>query len=115
LTNAALILFGTREALGHFLAQSEVIFEYRSSDTTGPAQQREEFRQGFFSYYENLWTLINLRNDKQHFQDGLFVWDILTFNEGAVREAILNAVSHRGLPSGWICLCASVPPTPGGC
>jgi ATP-dependent DNA helicase RecG len=95
LTNAALILFGTREALGRFLAQSEVIFEYRSTDATGPAQQREEFRQGFFSYYDDLWKLINLRNDRQHFQDGLFVWDIPTFNESAVREAILNGVSHR--------------------
>ncbi len=94
-TNAALILFGKKEVLGRHLAQSEVIFEYRSTDATGPAQQREEFRMGFFSYYESLWNLINLRNDKQHFQDGLFVWDILTFNERAVREAILNAVSHR--------------------
>ena len=95
LTYAALILFGTREALGLHLPQAEVIFEYRSSDATGPAQQREEFRQSFFSFYDELWRLINLRNDKQHFQDGLFVWDIPTFNEGAVREAILNAVSHR--------------------
>ena len=95
LTYAALILFGTRETLGQYLAQAEVIFEYRSSDTTGPAQYRHEFRQGFFSLYEELWKLINLRNDRQHFQDGLFIWDILTFNEGAVREAILNAVSHR--------------------
>jgi ATP-dependent DNA helicase RecG len=39
--------------------------------------------------------LINLRNDKQHYQDGLFMLDIPTFNEGAVREAILNAVAHR--------------------
>ncbi len=95
LTYASLILFGTREALGGHLAQAEVIFEYRSSDATGPAQHRHEFRQGFFSFYEELWKLINLRNDRQHFQDGLFIWDILTFNEGAVREAILNAVSHR--------------------
>jgi ATP-dependent DNA helicase RecG len=95
LTYAALILFGTREALGRLLPQSEVIFEYRSSDVTGPAQQREEFRQGFFSFYEDLWTLINKRNDLQHFKDGFFIWDIPTFNEGAVREAVLNAVSHR--------------------
>ncbi|MBI5634979.1 MAG: putative DNA binding domain-containing protein [Nitrospirae bacterium] len=95
LTYAALILFASRVAMGRFLSQSEIIFEYRSTDATGPAQQREEFRQGFFACYEDLWKLINLRNDKQHFQDGLFVWDILTFNEGAVREAILNAVSHR--------------------
>lgn len=95
LTYAALILFGTRSALGRHLAQSEVVFEYRAGDATGPAQQREEFREGFFCFYEKLWKLINLRNDKQHYQDGLFVWDIQTFNEGAAREAILNAVSHR--------------------
>lgn len=94
-TFAALILFGTKRALGRCLAQAEVIFEYRSSDATGPAQQRLEFRQGFFSFYDELWNQINLRNDLQHFQDGLFIWDIPTFNEAAVREVILNAISHR--------------------
>jgi len=95
LTYAALILFGTRKALGRHLAQSEIIFEYRSSDASGPAQQRKEFRQGFFSFYDELWKLINLRNDIQHFQSGLFVLDIPTFSERVVREAVLNAVSHR--------------------
>jgi ATP-dependent DNA helicase RecG len=95
LTYAALILFGTRKALGKYLAQSEVIFEYRSSDASGPAQQRVEFRQGFFSFYDEVWNLVNLRNDIQHFQSGLFVLDIPTFSERPVREAILNAVSHR--------------------
>lgn len=37
LTFAALILFGSREALGGFLAQAELVFEYRSSDASGPA------------------------------------------------------------------------------
>ena len=95
ITYAALVLFGTHEALGRFLGQSEVIFEYRSSEATGPAQQREEFRRGFFSYYERLWELVNLRNDIHHYQDGLFLMDIPTFDERVVREAILNAVSHR--------------------
>lgn len=94
-TYAALVLFGTREALGRFLAQAEVIFEYRPSETAGPAAQRIEYRQGFFSFYEDLWSVINLRNDLQHYQDGLFVCDIPTFAERPVREAILNAVSHR--------------------
>ena len=75
LTYAALILFGSRAALGKHLGQSEVIFEYRSSEASGPAQQRKDFRQGFFSFYEELWSLINLRNDLQHYQDGLFVLD----------------------------------------
>ena len=95
LTYSALILFGTRKALGKYLAQAEVIFEYRASDSSGPAQQREEFHRGFFSFYDKLWDLINLRNDIQHFQSGLFVLDIPTFSERVVREAVLNAVSHR--------------------
>ncbi|MDR0947975.1 MAG: HTH domain-containing protein, partial [Lachnospiraceae bacterium] len=92
---AALILFGTSEALRRLLAQSEVIFEYRPTNRPGPAAAREEFREGFFLYFDKLWQLINLRNDKLHYQEGFFVFDILAYNERVVREAILNAVSHR--------------------
>ncbi|MCE5340278.1 MAG: putative DNA binding domain-containing protein [Planctomycetaceae bacterium] len=95
ITYAALILMGTRQALGKYLAQSEIVFEYRSNNIAGPANQREEFREGFLLCYNRLWELINLRNDIQHYQDGLFMQDIPTFSEGSVREAILNAVSHR--------------------
>jgi ATP-dependent DNA helicase RecG len=94
-TYAALILFGTRPALGKCLAQAEIIFEYRSSETSIPYQQREEFRQGFFGILDELWNLVNLRNEVQAYQDGLFVRQIPTFNERVVREAILNAVTHR--------------------
>ncbi len=100
ITYAALILFGTKKAIGQHLAQSEVVFEYRISAASGPAQQRMEFRQGFFSFYDELWNLINLRNDIQHFQSGMFVLDIPTFSERTVREAVLNAVSHRNYQLG---------------
>jgi ATP-dependent DNA helicase RecG len=100
LTYAALVLFGNRSSLGRFLPQSEIVFEYRSTESSGPAQQREEFRVGFFSCYERLWELINLRNDKQHYQDGLFIFDIPTFNERVIREALLNAVCHRNYQLG---------------
>lgn len=95
LTYAALILLGTREALGRLIAQAEIIFEYRSNEVPGPAADRREFRQGSLPVLDEIWQLVNLRNDKQHFQQGLFVWDVPTFNERAVREAVLNAVSHR--------------------
>lgn len=95
LTYAALILLGTREALGRHLGQAEIVFEYRSNDAPGPAADRREFRRGFLPVLDEVWQLVNLRNDKQHFQQGLFVWDVPTFNERAVREAVLNAVSHR--------------------
>jgi len=94
-TYAALILLGSREALGKFLPQAELVFEYRQSDVSGPAQQRREYRQGFFLFYDDLWEIINLRNDVQHFRDGLFVFDIPTFRETVIREAVLNAVCHR--------------------
>jgi len=95
LTYAALMLFGKEKSLGKYLANAEIIFEYRYSEAAGPAQQRVEYRQGFFSFYEALWKMINQRNDIQHYQDGLFMVDVPTFNEGAIREALLNAVSHR--------------------
>lgn len=99
-TYAALILFGKPASLQKYLAQSEIIFEYRSSEASGPAGQREEFREGFFSCYNKIWNLINLRNEKQHYQEGLFVYDVPTFNERVVREAVLNAVSHRNYQMG---------------
>lgn len=95
ITYAALVLFGTREALQRLLPQAEIVFEYRSSEASGPAAQREAFRVGFLACYDRLWELVNLRNDKQHYQEGFFVLDIPTFNERVVREAVLNAVSHR--------------------
>jgi len=94
-TYAALILLGARKALGIHLAQAEAIFEYRSKETSLPFQQRKEYRKGFFLYYDDLWNTINLRNDEYQYQDGLFMLTVPSFNELVIREAILNAVSHR--------------------
>ena len=99
-TYAALILFGKNAAIVKYLPQAEIIFEYRSSEASGPANQREEFKVGFFACYDRVWELVNLRNDKQHYQEGFFIFDIATFNERVVREAILNAVSHRNYQFG---------------
>ncbi len=99
-TYAAIILFGTDAAVMKYLPQAEIIFEYRSTEASGPASQREEITEGFFLSYDKIWDLINLRNDKQHYQEGLFVLDVPTFNERVVREALLNAVSHRNYQMG---------------
>jgi len=101
-TVAALVLLGTKKALARNLPQVEVIFEYRSDEQPGPANQRVEFRQGFLSFFDDLWNLINLRNDLQHYQEGFLIHDIPTFDERVCREAILNAVSHRDYRSGGI-------------
>lgn len=100
LNYAALILFGSSQAVRRHLAQAEVIFEYRSSEASGAAQERKEYRQGFFGYYDDFWERINKRNDKQELQEGLFVMQIATFSERPVREAILNAICHRNYQLG---------------
>lgn len=92
---AALILFGKRQALTRWLAQAELVFEYRSSEAAGPAADREEYREGFFAWQDALWKKINLRNDRQSYQDDFFRMDLPTFDEVPVREALLNAVAHR--------------------
>lgn len=94
-TYAALVLLGSHCALGRHLAQSEIIFEYRSDEASIASQQRREFRAGFFSFFEQLWSLIDSRNDRHSYQEGLFRYELPAFNEAAVREALLNAVSHR--------------------
>ncbi|HJV83659.1 ATP-binding protein [Noviherbaspirillum sp.] len=92
---AALILFGARFALGRHLAQAEIVFEYRSSEASGPAADRQEYREGFFLIHDALWQRINLRNDRQSYQEDLFRMEIPTFDEIAIREGLLNAVAHR--------------------
>jgi len=94
-TYAALVLLGTQHALRTRLPQSEIVFEYRNAESSIEYQQRTEFRQGFLTILDELWNLINLRNEVISFQLGLFRWDIPVFNEAVVREAMLNALTHR--------------------
>lgn len=94
-TYAALVLFGTEQALARHLPQAEVIFEYRSREASIPYQQRSEFRKGLFLFYDELWETVNLRNEVQQVRNGLFARDVPTFNEDVIREAILNGICHR--------------------
>lgn len=92
---AALLLLGTPSALARVLPQAEIVFEYRSSEAAGPAQDRVEFREGFLGYHDRLWDRINQRNERQSYQDGFFRAEVPTFDEQSIREAILNAFCHR--------------------
>lgn len=94
-TYAALILLGTRSALGRHLANAELVFEYRSSESQIAHSHRIEFRQGFLSIHDEVWDAINLRNEVVSIREGLFRTEMPSFNEDMVREAVLNAVCHR--------------------
>jgi ATP-dependent DNA helicase RecG len=100
ITYAALILLGRPSAITRHLAQAEVIFEYRSAEAAGPAADREEYREPFLLFHDRLWTKINLRNDRQSFQQDFFRYDIPTFDETSIREALLNAICHRDYREG---------------
>lgn len=94
-TYAALILLGSEDALRRHLVCAEIIFEYRSDESSIRHQERRGFLRGFLLCKDDIWEAINRRNDMEHYQDGLWLRDIPVFNEAVVREAILNAVSHR--------------------
>ncbi|MCF7809380.1 putative DNA binding domain-containing protein [bacterium] len=94
-TYAALILLGKRKAIRDYIPRSELVFEYRANEAKIEYDAREEFNVGFFKYFDDLWKIIDNRNTRQYIQDGFFKWDIKSLNEEVVREAILNAISHR--------------------
>jgi ATP-dependent DNA helicase RecG len=94
-TYAALILLGTHKSLGRFLSCAETVFEYRTSETSIPYQDRVEYREGYLLWFDHLWNKINSRNNLQQYRSGLLKYDIPMFNEDVIREAILNAICHR--------------------
>ncbi|MGM9320866.1 RNA-binding domain-containing protein [Deinococcus aquaticus] len=95
ITYAALILMGTAQALTRHLSQAEVIFEFREDKGVIQAQARENYRVGFLGFLEDLWEQVNRRNDPVPLPAGMFRLPVFPFNEGVVREGILNAVAHR--------------------
>lgn len=99
LTRAALILFGTEKSLGTYLACSEIIFEWRQI----PGKIAHDFRRDALSGWrksailliDDFWKTLSDRNLRFPFQEGFFQREIWAFNEEVVREAILNAITHR--------------------
>ncbi|MGI5816964.1 MAG: ATP-binding protein [Armatimonadota bacterium] len=94
-TYAAIILLGSEDAVRRHLPCAEIIFEYRSDEYTIRHQDRIEFQRGFLLCHNDIWSAVNRRNDTEHYQDGLWLRDIPVFSESVIREAVLNAVSHR--------------------
>ena len=95
ITHGAIILLGSEDGVRNRLPWAELIFEYRSDESSIRHHERREFRKGFLLCHNDIWEAINRRNDIEHYQDGLWLLDIPVLNEGVVREAVLNAVSHR--------------------
>jgi len=92
---AALILFGKKENIDELLPGSEIIFEWRNDEKKIAYDFRKSWREPFFKICDEIWDVLNARNTRIPFQDGLFQREVYAFSEKPIREAILNAIAHR--------------------
>ena len=94
---AALLLLGTRKALRKHLPNAAVTVEYRLTHSMIPYTARQEFQEPLFTAIDKIWDYINqpASNPLLHFQYKFHIYDVKSFNETVVREAILNACVHR--------------------
>ncbi len=95
LNYACLITLGTDYALSQHLPDAEIIFEWRQDPTKITHDFRKSWREPFFLIYDDIWNTINARNTRIPFQDGFIQKEVLAFDEKSIREAFLNAVTHR--------------------
>ena len=95
LSYAGLILFGKKEIIDRLIPCNEIIFEWRGDAAKTQHDFRVAWREPIFKILDEIWKVINARNLRIPFQEGLFQREIFAFNEKAVREALLNAVTHR--------------------
>lgn len=95
LNYGALILLGKKEKIDQLLPGAEIIFEWRQESSKIPHDFRREWREPFLKIFDDVWKTVSDRNIRVPLQEGLIQREILAFNELAIREAILNAVTHR--------------------
>lgn len=91
---AGLILFGKSDKIKELLPGAEIIFEWRQEQKI-QHDFRKEWKAPFFSIFDDIWSTINARNVRFPFQQGFIQREVLAFNEKTIREAVLNAVTHR--------------------
>ena len=97
LTRAALLLLGTEDALDRWAPNAEVVFEYRTSPGAARYDQRLPRRRALLLTVAELWEAIRTYASQRpvEVQEGTRVVRLPRFSERAVREAILNAATHR--------------------
>lgn len=94
-TLAALVLVGSEAALDRHVAHHEVVYEYRDRPGEVHARVRRNLRRAFMLSFDELWGLVDARNSIIEVPAGMLRKSIPAFNEAAVREGIMNAVTHR--------------------
>ena len=95
ITNAAVILTGKKEFIQQHYPNAAIRLEYRESEADIAFLNRIAYEEAFFLSIDKLWHDINIRNISIPISDGPYIFQIPSFNESVMREAICNAVAHR--------------------
>ena len=99
LNYAALVLLGKSKAIRKFLPQNNVVIEYRKDPASIQYDERQEFQQPLFLAIDSIWAYINQPslNPQMHISENAYIFDVKLFNKATVREAVLNAITHRSM------------------
>jgi len=93
-TNAGLVLFGREGQLRDLCPQSQVHYVYQTSDTS--VARNDQMRLALLNVLEIIETSFSgASNPEQELSVGFFKVRIPAFPLDVVREAVLNAVTHR--------------------
>ncbi|WP_440950259.1 RNA-binding domain-containing protein [Methanosphaerula subterraneus] len=93
-TNAGLLLFGRPDIIRDFCHQSQVHYVHQTSDTT--VSRNDFWNSGLLQIIENIESIFSSPiNPEEEIEVGLTKIRIPAFPLVAVREAVLNAVTHR--------------------
>ena len=93
-TNAGLLLFGRPDILRDYCHQSQVHYVHQTSETT--VARNDLWNLGLLQIIENLESVFTSPlNPEEEIEVGLTKIRIPAFPLVAVREAVLNAVTHR--------------------
>jgi len=95
LNYAALLLIGKIEAIDRHLPHAKTIWEFRFTESQIHSDFRELIYDPLFIGIDKIWSLVNGKNGSIPIQSDTYIFTILAFNEAVIREAVLNAITHR--------------------
>ena len=99
LNYAALVLLGKSKAIKKYMPQNNVVIEYRNDPASIQYDDRVEIQQPLFLAIDEIWAYINqpTLNPLVHISENAYIFDIKLFNKETIREAVLNAITHRSM------------------
>jgi ATP-dependent DNA helicase RecG len=95
LNYAALLLTGKKEAIDRYLPNAKTTLEFRFTEPQIHSDFREVIFDALFIGIDKIWELVNSKNGNVPVQSGAYIFTIPSFNEVVIREAVLNAITHR--------------------